>query len=75
MNLITEDERQRYLTYKRGFNDAIRYSNHILCQIETEISELLTNAYDEGIKEKAVEIVDKYITEADKEVNADAVND
>lgn len=39
--------------------------NKVLGQIRTEISAILTNSYDEGVKEKALQIIDKY--KGDKE--------
>ena len=33
----------------------------VLEQIRAEISAILTNSYDEGVKEKALQIIDKYM--------------
>ena len=40
----------------------------MLGKIRGEISAILTNSYDEGVKEKALQIIDKYKAErSDKE--------
>jgi len=43
-------------------------SIEVLDKIRNEISAILTNSYDEGVKEKALQIIDKYKAESeDKE--------
>ena len=38
----------------------------VLDQIRAEISAILTNSYDEGVKEKALQIIDKYTAESEE---------
>ena len=48
------------------YEDALQYvigmleQDTVLEQIRAEISAILTNSYDEGVKEKALQIIDKY---------------
>ena len=38
----------------------------VLDKIRAEISAILTNSYDEGVKEKALQIIDKYTAESEE---------
>ena len=46
--------------YVRGKNYMSFEKEDILSKIRAEISAILTNSYDEGVKEKALQIIDKY---------------
>lgn len=41
-------------------------NENALDKIRTEISAILTNSYDEGVKEKALQIIDKYKAERER---------
>lgn len=57
-------DRQRMFDYLDGVADGLNESRNdvadVLDKIRAEISAILTNSYDEGVKEKALQIVDKY---------------
>lgn len=49
----------------RGIEKTQKEINAVLDKIRAEISAILTNSYDEGVKEKALQIVDKYKEQAE----------
>ena len=57
--------------YIRGYKDGYVHGckngkSDVLEQIRAEISAILTNSYDEGVKEKALQIIDKHRAETGK---------